>query len=133
MSATLDPISYKDAESQQSMTLVGNLVLCGSKYVYHQRLHHMPKYLKWLLNMMYSVGSKTPEEYAQWESLLWDCILLGIAFPYSVGINCVRFLPVDSSPFLLYDFYWMPSVWLIYTASAQILLQLRLAFEELAP
>ncbi|KAJ9053020.1 hypothetical protein DSO57_1028369 [Entomophthora muscae] len=101
MSATLDLLSYKDAGSRQSMTLVGNLALCGSKSVYHQRLHHMPEYLEWLLNMMYSIGGKTPEEYAQQESLLWECILLGIMFPYFIGINCVQFLPVDSTLFLL--------------------------------
>ncbi|KAJ9055587.1 hypothetical protein DSO57_1002063 [Entomophthora muscae] len=133
MSATLDLPSYKDSGSQQFMMLVGNLVLCGSKSVYHQRFHHMSEYLKWLLTMMYSVGGKTPEEYAQQESLLWECILLGIAFPYFIGINCVRLLPVDSTPFLPYSFHCLPSVWLIYAASVQILLQLRLAIEELAP
>ncbi|KAJ9061448.1 hypothetical protein DSO57_1020661 [Entomophthora muscae] len=60
------------------MTLVGNLVLSGSEVVYHQRLHHMPEYIEWLLGVMYSVGGKTPEEYAQRESLLWECILLGV-------------------------------------------------------
>ncbi|KAJ9085790.1 hypothetical protein DSO57_1010342 [Entomophthora muscae] len=83
------------------MTLVGNLVLSGSKVVYHQRLHHMPKYIEWLLGVMYLVEGKTPEEYAQQESLLWEFILLGLAFPHSVGINCVNFLPVDDSPFFL--------------------------------
>ncbi|KAJ9053608.1 hypothetical protein DSO57_1022625 [Entomophthora muscae] len=71
MSAALNLLSYEDSGSRQSMTLVGNLVLCGSKTVYHQRLHHTPEYLKWLLSMMYSIGGKTPEQYAQQESLLW--------------------------------------------------------------
>ncbi|KAJ9052248.1 hypothetical protein DSO57_1036102 [Entomophthora muscae] len=81
------------------MALVGNLVLSGSKVVYRQRLHHMPEYIEWLLGVMYSVGGKTPEEYAQQESLLWECILLGLAFPYSIGINRVNFLLVDNSSF----------------------------------
>ncbi|KAJ9073497.1 hypothetical protein DSO57_1015827 [Entomophthora muscae] len=71
MGNALELLSYNWAGSRQSMTLVGNLVLSGSKFVYHQRLHHMPKYVKWLLGVMYSVGGKTPKEYAQKESLLW--------------------------------------------------------------
>ncbi|KAJ9063372.1 hypothetical protein DSO57_1000699 [Entomophthora muscae] len=58
---------------------------------------------------MYSVGGKTPEEYAQRESLLWECILLGLAFPYSIGVNHVNFLPVDDSPFLPFAFCWLPN------------------------
>ncbi|KAJ9082514.1 hypothetical protein DSO57_1004076 [Entomophthora muscae] len=111
------------------MTLVGNLVLSGSKVVYHQRLHHMPKYIKWLLGVIYSVGGKTPEEYAQRESLLWECILLGLSFHYSIGINCVNFLPVDDSLFLPFAFRWLPSVWITYTAIAKVLIQLRLGLE----
>ncbi|KAJ9080299.1 hypothetical protein DSO57_1026545 [Entomophthora muscae] len=61
MNATLDLLGYKDSRSRQSMTLVDNLVLCGSKTFYHQRLHHMPEYIEWLLSMMYSVEGKTPE------------------------------------------------------------------------
>ncbi|KAJ9057708.1 hypothetical protein DSO57_1020043 [Entomophthora muscae] len=118
MSAMLDLLSYEDSGSQKSMTLVGNLVLCESKSVYHQHLHHMPDYLEWLLKMMYSLGGKTLEEYVQWEILLWEFILLGIVFLYSI------FLPVNLNPFLLYGFCWLPSVWLIYAASAQILLQI---------
>ncbi|KAJ9074096.1 hypothetical protein DSO57_1009691 [Entomophthora muscae] len=97
------------------MALVGNLVLSSSKVVYHQRLHHMPEYIGWLLGVMYSVGGKTPEEYAQQESLLWECILLGLAFPYSIGVNRVNFLPADDSPFLPFTFFWLPNVWIIYT------------------
>ncbi|KAJ9089285.1 hypothetical protein DSO57_1014420 [Entomophthora muscae] len=52
MSATLELLSYEDSGSQQSMTLVGNLVLCGSKSVYYPCLHHMTEYLEWLLIMM---------------------------------------------------------------------------------
>ncbi|KAJ9053141.1 hypothetical protein DSO57_1027238 [Entomophthora muscae] len=81
MGTTLELLSYNCAGSRQSMALVGNLVLSGSKVVYHQRLHHMPEYIEWLLGVMYSVGGKTPEEYAQRESLLWECILLGLSFP----------------------------------------------------
>ncbi|KAJ9057510.1 hypothetical protein DSO57_1022057 [Entomophthora muscae] len=55
---TLELLSYNHAGSRQSMTLVGNLVLSGSKVVYHQRLHHMPEYIEWLLGVMYSVGGK---------------------------------------------------------------------------
>ncbi|KAJ9062261.1 hypothetical protein DSO57_1012707 [Entomophthora muscae] len=91
MGTTLELLSYSQAGSQQSMTLVGNLVLSGTKVVYHQRLHHMPKYIEWLLGGMYSVGGKTPEKYAQQESLLWEYILLGLAFPYSIGVNHVNF------------------------------------------
>ncbi|KAJ9054580.1 hypothetical protein DSO57_1012859 [Entomophthora muscae] len=94
MGTALELLSYNQAGGRQSMTLVGNLVLSGSKVVYHQRLHHMPEYIEWLLGVMYSAGGKTPEEYAQRESLLWECILLGLAFPYSIGINRVNFLPV---------------------------------------
>ncbi|KAJ9065980.1 hypothetical protein DSO57_1014224 [Entomophthora muscae] len=115
--------------SRQSMTLVGNLVLSGSKVVYHQKLHHMPKYIEWLLGVMYSVGGKTPEEYAQQESLLWECILLGLAFTHSIGINRVNFLPVDDSPFLPFAFCWLPSVWITYVAIAKVLIQLRLGLE----
>ncbi|KAJ9087347.1 hypothetical protein DSO57_1034244 [Entomophthora muscae] len=114
------------------MTLVGNLVLSGSKVVYHQRLHHMPEYIEWLLGVMYSVGGKTPEEYAQRESLLWECFLLGLVFPYSIGINRVNFLPVDESYFLPFAFCWLPSVWLIYAAVAKVLIQLRLGLEAVA-
>ncbi|KAJ9050678.1 hypothetical protein DSO57_1012435 [Entomophthora muscae] len=70
MGTTLELLSYNCTGSRQSMALVGNLVLSGSKVIYHQRLHHMPKYIEWLLGVMYSVGGKTPEEYAQQESLL---------------------------------------------------------------
>ncbi|KAJ9070098.1 hypothetical protein DSO57_1011929 [Entomophthora muscae] len=70
MSTTLDLLSYNQAGNYQSMTLVGNLVLSGSKFVYHQRLHHMPKYIEWLLGVIYSVGDKTLEEYAQKDSLI---------------------------------------------------------------
>ncbi|KAJ9076502.1 hypothetical protein DSO57_1025569 [Entomophthora muscae] len=115
--------------SRQSMALVGNLVLSGSKVVYHQRLHHMPEYIKWLLGVMYSVGGKTPEEYAQQKSLLWECILLGLAFPYSIGVNRVIFLPVNDSLFLLFAFCWLPSVWMTYTAIAKVLIQLHLGLE----
>ncbi|KAJ9050428.1 hypothetical protein DSO57_1014436 [Entomophthora muscae] len=114
---------------RQSMTLVGNLVLSGSKVVYHQRLHHMPKYIKWLLGVMYSVGGKTPKEYAQQKSLLWECIFLGLAFPYSIGINRVNFLPVDNSLFLPFAFCWLPSAWITYAAIAKVLIQLRLGLE----
>ncbi|KAJ9067797.1 hypothetical protein DSO57_1035459 [Entomophthora muscae] len=129
MSTALELLSYNQEGGRQSMTLVRNLVLNGSKVVYHQRLHHMPKYIEWLLGVMYSVGGKTPEEYAQQESLLWECILLGLAFPYSIGINWVNFLPVNNSPFLPFAFCWLPSVWITYTAIAKVLIQLRLVLE----
>ncbi|KAJ9064673.1 hypothetical protein DSO57_1027952 [Entomophthora muscae] len=104
--------------SRQSMTLVGNLVLSSSKVVYHQRLHRMPK-------------GKTPKEYAQRESLLWECILLGLVFHYSIGINRVNFLPVNESSFLPFAFRWLPSVWLIYAAVAKVLIQLCLGLETI--
>ncbi|KAJ9083674.1 hypothetical protein DSO57_1032357 [Entomophthora muscae] len=129
MGTALELLSYNWVGSRQSMTLVVNLVLSGSKVVYHQRLHHMPKYVKWLFRVMYSVGGKTPEEYAQQESLLWECILLGLAFPYSIGVNRVNFLLVNNSPFLLFAFCWLPSVWITYAAIAKILIQLRLGLE----
>ncbi|KAJ9057699.1 hypothetical protein DSO57_1020172 [Entomophthora muscae] len=113
------------------MMLVGNLMLRGSKVVYHQRLHHMPKYIEWLLGVMYLVGGKTPEEYAQQESLLWECVLLGLAFPYSIGVNRVNFLPVDYSPFISFAFCWLPNVWIIYEAVAKVLIQLRLGLEAI--
>ncbi|KAJ9077558.1 hypothetical protein DSO57_1015747 [Entomophthora muscae] len=111
------------------MALVGNLVLSSSKVVYHQRLHHMPKYIEWLLGVMYSVEGKTPKEYAQQESLLWECILLGLDFPYSIGVNCVNFLPVNDSPFLPFTFCWLTNVCIIYAAIAKVLIQLRLGLE----
>ncbi|KAJ9090591.1 hypothetical protein DSO57_1001046 [Entomophthora muscae] len=80
---------------------------------------------------MYSNSGKTPEEYAQRKSLLWECILLGIVFPYSVGINCVNFLPVDKSPFLPFVFCWLPNIWLIYAALAKVLIQLRLGLKAI--
>ncbi|KAJ9070233.1 hypothetical protein DSO57_1010506 [Entomophthora muscae] len=131
MGTTLELLSYSCAGSRQSMALVGNLVLSGSKVVYHQRLHHMPKYIEWLLGVMYLVGGKTPKEYAQQESLLWECILLGLAFPYSIGVNRVNFLPVDDSPFLPFAFRWLPNVWIIYAAIAKVLIQLRLGLEAI--
>ncbi|KAJ9048899.1 hypothetical protein DSO57_1030062 [Entomophthora muscae] len=114
------------------MALVGNLVLSGSKVIYHQRLHHMPKYIEWLLGVIYSVGGKTPEEYAKQEILLWECIFLGLAFPYSIGMNHINFLPVDDSPFLTFAFCWIPNVWIIYKAIAKVLIQLHLGLESLA-
>ncbi|KAJ9070128.1 hypothetical protein DSO57_1011524 [Entomophthora muscae] len=78
---------------------------------------------------MYSVGGKTPEEYAQQESLLWECILLGLAFPYSIGINRISFLPVNDFSFLPFAFRWLPSVWMTYAAIAKVLIQLRLGLE----
>ncbi|KAJ9055119.1 hypothetical protein DSO57_1007604 [Entomophthora muscae] len=78
---------------------------------------------------MYLVGGKTPEEYARQESLLWECILLGLAFPYSIGINHVNFLPVNNSPFLPFAFRWLPSVWITYMAIAKVLIQLCLGLE----
>ncbi|KAJ9076279.1 hypothetical protein DSO57_1027776 [Entomophthora muscae] len=111
------------------MALVGKLVLSSSKVVYHQRLHHMPEYNEWLLGVMYLVGGKTPKEYAQQESLLWECILLGLAFPYSIGVNRVNFLPVDDSPFLPVAFHWLPNVWIIYAAIAKVPIQLHLGLE----
>ncbi|KAJ9076275.1 hypothetical protein DSO57_1027849 [Entomophthora muscae] len=69
MRTTLELFSYSREGSCKSMTLVRNLVLSGSKAVYHQRLHHMSEYIEWLLGIMYSVGDKAPEEYAQRESL----------------------------------------------------------------
>ncbi|KAJ9048988.1 hypothetical protein DSO57_1029160 [Entomophthora muscae] len=131
MDTTLELLSYSCAGSRQSMVLVGNLVLSGSKVVYHQRLHHMPKYIEWLFGVMCSVGGKTPEEYAQQESLLWGCILLGLAFPYSIGVNCVNFLPVNDSPFLPSAFCWLPNVWIIYTVTAKVLIQLHLGLEAI--
>ncbi|KAJ9057068.1 hypothetical protein DSO57_1025992 [Entomophthora muscae] len=113
---------FAKSDGRQSMTLVGNLVLIGSKVVYHQRLHYMPKYIEWLLGVMYSVGGKIPEEYAQQESLLWECILPGLAFPHSIGINCVNFLPVNNSLFLPFAFCWLPSVWITYAAIAKVLI-----------
>ncbi|KAJ9070244.1 hypothetical protein DSO57_1010282 [Entomophthora muscae] len=132
MSTTLDLLSYSQERSCQSMTLVGNLVLSGSKVVYYLRLHHMPEYIEWLLGVMYSVGGKTPEEYVQRESLLWECVLLGLFSPYSIGISHVNFLPVDESPFLPFSFFWLPSVWLIYAAVAKVLIQLHLGLEPIA-
>ncbi|KAJ9074121.1 hypothetical protein DSO57_1009448 [Entomophthora muscae] len=129
MGTALELPSYSWEGSRQSMTLVGNLVLSGSKVVYHQRIHHMPKYIEWLLGVMYSVGGKTPKEYAQQESLLWECILLGLVFPYSIGINRVNFLPVNNSHFLPFAFHWLPSVWITYTAIAKVLIQLYLGLE----
>ncbi|KAJ9082617.1 hypothetical protein DSO57_1002990 [Entomophthora muscae] len=131
MGTTLELLSYDHARSRQSIALVGNLVLSGSKAVYHQRLHHMPKYIEWLLRVMYSVGGKTPKKYAQQEILLWECILLGLAFPYSIGVNCVSFLPVNDSPFLPFAFCWPPNVWIIYAAIAKVLIQLRLGLEAI--
>ncbi|KAJ9056225.1 hypothetical protein DSO57_1035419 [Entomophthora muscae] len=111
------------------MTLVGNLVLSGSKVVYHQRLHHMPKYIEWLLRGMYSIGGKTLEEYAQREILLWECVFLGLVFPYSIGIKCVNFLPIDESPFLPFKFLCLPSVWIIYAAVTKVLIHFCLGLE----
>ncbi|KAJ9064084.1 hypothetical protein DSO57_1034103 [Entomophthora muscae] len=132
MSTTRDLLSYNQAGSHQSMTLVENLVLSGSRVVYHQRLHHMPEYIEWFLGVMYSVGGKTPAEYAQREILLWECILFGLVFPYSIGINHANFLPIDESPFLPFTLCWLPSVWLIYTAVAKVLIQLCLGLEAIA-
>ncbi|KAJ9048802.1 hypothetical protein DSO57_1031282 [Entomophthora muscae] len=67
--------------------------------------------------------------YSQQESLLWEFILLGLAFPYSIGINCVNFLPVNNSPFLSFAFCWLPSVWITYTAIAKVLIQLHLGLK----
>ncbi|KAJ9085325.1 hypothetical protein DSO57_1015137 [Entomophthora muscae] len=131
MGTTLELLSYSCVGSRKSMALVGNLVLRSSKVVYYQRLHHMPKYIEWLLGVMYSVGGKTPKEYAQQESLLWECILLGLDFPYSIGVNCVNFLPVDDYPFLLFTFCWLPNVWIIYTAIAKVLIKLCLGLEAI--
>ncbi|KAJ9055025.1 hypothetical protein DSO57_1008369 [Entomophthora muscae] len=119
------------AGSRQSMALIGNLVLSSSKVVYHQRLHHMLKYIEWLLGVIYLVGGKTPKEYSQQESLLWECIFLGLAFPYSIGMNCVNFLPVDDSPFLPLAFCWLPNVLIIYAAIAKVFIQLRLGLEAI--
>ncbi|KAJ9066612.1 hypothetical protein DSO57_1007954 [Entomophthora muscae] len=121
MGTSLELLSYNWEGSRQSMTLVGNLVLSGSKAVYHQRLHHMPEYVKWLLGVMYSIGGKTLKEYSQQESLLWECILLGLSFPYSIGVNCVNFLP--------FAFFWLPSVWITYAVIAKVLIQLPLGLE----
>ncbi|KAJ9056808.1 hypothetical protein DSO57_1029248 [Entomophthora muscae] len=129
MGTTLERLSYSCTRSRQSMALVGNLVLSGSKVVYHQRLHHMPKYIEWLLGVMYSVGGKTPKEYAQQESLLWECILLGLAFPYSIGVNRVSFLPVNDSPFVPFVLRWLPNIWIIYAAIAKVLIQFCLGLE----
>ncbi|KAJ9059019.1 hypothetical protein DSO57_1006793 [Entomophthora muscae] len=84
-----------------------------------------------MLGVMYLVGGKTPKEYAQQESLLWECILLGLAFPYSIGVNRVDFLPNNDSPFLPFPFCWLPNVWIIYTAIAKVLIQLRLGLEAI--
>lgn len=124
-------LSYSRDGSRQSMTLVINLVLSGSKIVYHQRLHHMLKYIEWLLGVIYSIGGKTPENYSQQESLLWECILLELAFPYSIGINCVNFLPVSKYLFLPFAFCWLPSVWIIYAEIAKVLIQLCLGLEAI--
>ncbi|KAJ9053875.1 hypothetical protein DSO57_1020183 [Entomophthora muscae] len=131
MGTTLELLSYNHAGSRQSMALVGNLVLSGSKVLYHQRLHHMPEYIEWLLRVMYLVGGKTPEEYDQQEIILWECILLGLAFPYSIGVNHVNFLPVDDSPFLPFSFRCLPNVWIIYAAIAKVLIQLILGLEAI--
>ncbi|KAJ9084630.1 hypothetical protein DSO57_1022492 [Entomophthora muscae] len=131
MGTTLELLSYSHTGNRQSIVLVGNLVLSSSKFVYRQRLHHMPKYIEWLLGVMYLVGGKTLKEYSQQESLLWECILLGFAFPYSIGVNRVNFLPVDDSPFLPFAFCWLPNIWIIYTAIAKVLIQLRLGSEAL--
>ncbi|KAJ9073670.1 hypothetical protein DSO57_1013700 [Entomophthora muscae] len=131
MGTTLELLSYSQSGVNMSMTLVGNLVLSGSKVVYHQRLHHMPEYIEWLLEVMYLVASKTPKEYAQQESLLWECIFLGLAFPYSIGVNCVNFLPVNDSPFLPFASRWLPNVWIIYAAVAKVLIQLHLGLETI--
>ncbi|KAJ9067315.1 hypothetical protein DSO57_1000894 [Entomophthora muscae] len=131
MDTTLELLIYSCAGSRQSMALVGNLVLSGSKVVYHQRLHHMPKYIEWLLGVMYSVGGKTPKEYAQQEILLWECILLGLAFPYSIGVNRVNFLPINDYSFLPFAFCWLPNVWIIYAAIAKVLIQLFLGLEAI--
>ncbi|KAJ9069322.1 hypothetical protein DSO57_1019730 [Entomophthora muscae] len=122
MGTILELLSYNHAGSRQSMVLVGNLVLSGSKDFHHQRLQHMLKYIEWLLGVMYSVGGRTPKEYAHQESLLWECILLGLAFPYSIGVNHVNFLP--------FAFCWLPNVWIIYAAIAKVFIQLRLGLEQ---
>ncbi|KAJ9050563.1 hypothetical protein DSO57_1013364, partial [Entomophthora muscae] len=75
---------------------------------------------------MYLIGGKTPKEYAQQESLLWEYILLGLAFPYYIGVNRVNFLPVDDSPFPPFAFCWLPNVWIIYAVISKVLIQLRL-------
>ncbi|KAJ9084151.1 hypothetical protein DSO57_1027365, partial [Entomophthora muscae] len=129
MGTTLELLGYSYTGSRQSMALVGNLVLGGSKAVYHQRLHHMPKYIERLLRVMYLVGGKTPEEYAQQESLLWECFLLGLAFPYSIGVNHVNFLPIDESHFLPFASQWLPNIWIIYATVSKVLIQLRLGLE----
>ncbi|KAJ9085755.1 hypothetical protein DSO57_1010764 [Entomophthora muscae] len=131
MGTTLELLSYSCSGSRQSMALLGNLVLSVSKVVYHQRLHHMPKYIEWLLGVIYLVGGKKTEEYAQQESLLWECIFLGLAFPYSIGVNRVNFLPVDDYPFLPFAFRWLPNVWVIYTVIAKVLIQLCLGLEAI--
>ncbi|KAJ9088780.1 hypothetical protein DSO57_1019790 [Entomophthora muscae] len=82
----------------------------------------MPEYTEWLLGIMYSVGGKKPEEYSQRKSLLWECILLIIAFPYAIGINHINFLPVDESSFLPFAFCWLLNIGLIYTAVAKVLI-----------
>ncbi|KAJ9070557.1 hypothetical protein DSO57_1006607 [Entomophthora muscae] len=81
MGTALELLSYNQAGSRQSMALVGNLVLSGYKVVYHQRLHHMPEYIEWLLSVMYSVGGKTQRicparKPSLGVHLAWTCISL---------------------------------------------------------
>ncbi|KAJ9080616.1 hypothetical protein DSO57_1022995 [Entomophthora muscae] len=85
MVATLKLLSYGRAGSHQSMTVVGNLVLSSSKVVYHQILHHMPEYIEWLLRFIYSVGGKTPEEYAQHKRICKNAFYLDWHFPITLA------------------------------------------------
>ncbi|KAJ9048636.1 hypothetical protein DSO57_1032931 [Entomophthora muscae] len=104
MNTALELLSYNQAGSRQSMTLVGNLVLSGSKVVYHQRLHHMPRYIKWLLGVMYLVGVKTPEEYAQQESLSGSASYLDLLFLIQLALTVlISFLSMIPCFFLLHS------------------------------
>ncbi|KAJ9083156.1 hypothetical protein DSO57_1037475 [Entomophthora muscae] len=76
MSTALELLSYNQAGGRQSMTLVGNLVLSGSKVVYHQRLHHMPKYIEWLLGEANTQGVCPAGKPSLGVHLAWTCLPL---------------------------------------------------------
>ncbi|KAJ9085762.1 hypothetical protein DSO57_1010772 [Entomophthora muscae] len=94
------------------MVMAGNLILQGTNRYDTKREENMGVFLEWALSVFYGVGGQIPVGYALCESLLWDCIFLGVAFPVDIGVNCVSCLVGVYCPILGH--------WLYGSVSSQV-------------
>lgn len=116
MRAVLVALNSRSKDVYVPMALVGNLVLSGSRHSHYRLLEDQPGYLDYLLSEFHAISEKTPAAYGTRECILWDCILMGVLFPYYLGINRASLVSLKSTLLMPRGFRFFPQYWHTFAA-----------------